>query len=58
MTIPAEPDYRCPGCNTVSSLVIGPEQAFCTNEDGCAIVMFDPSLPDGGLSQQAKMINL
>jgi hypothetical protein len=28
------------------------EQAFCTNND-CRIVTFDPSLPDGGLSQAA-----
>lgn len=51
------PYYRCPGCDTPSGLVVGPGQAFRTNEGDCRVVMFDPSLPDGGLSQ-ATVINL
>lgn len=47
----AQPDYRCPGCNTESRLIIGPEQAFCMNETGCSVLSFNPSLPDGGLSE-------
>jgi hypothetical protein len=50
-------DYRCPGCNTEAELVIGPTQASCTNENGCNIFTFDPSLPDGGLSE-ASVIDL
>lgn len=46
-----EPDYRCPGCNTLSRMVMGPEQAFCTNETSCKVISFNPSLPDGGLAQ-------
>jgi hypothetical protein len=45
-----KPNYHCPVCNTESQLVIGPTQAFCTNVDGCLVVMFNPSLPDGGMS--------
>lgn len=52
-----EPDYRCPGCNTESTMVIGPEQALCTNEVDCRVVTFNPSLPDGGLSQ-AQVVDL
>lgn len=51
------PDYRCPGCDTAAGLVISPVQAFCGNEDSCRIITFNPSLPDGGLSQ-AAVINL
>ncbi|MGH3824130.1 MAG: hypothetical protein ACRDRA_15065, partial [Pseudonocardiaceae bacterium] len=51
------PDYRCPSCNTESQLIMGPEQAFCTNEHGCRVFSFNPSLADGGLSQ-AKVIDL
>jgi len=35
-------------------MVIGPEQAFCTNvgnDNKCNVINFNPSLPDGGLSQ-------
>lgn len=30
-------------------MILGPTQAVCTNETGCDVLMFDPSLPDGGL---------
>ena len=45
----SRPNYHCPMCHSLSELVINPEQAFCTN-DGCNVVMFNPSLPDGGMS--------
>jgi hypothetical protein len=45
-----KPNYHCPICGTLSTLIIGPEQAFCTNLEGCNVVTFNPSLPDGGLS--------
>jgi hypothetical protein len=51
------PDYHCPGCSTLSQMIMGPEQAFCTNETSCRIMWFNPSLPDGGLSQ-AKVVDL
>lgn len=44
-------NFRCPICGTESELVLGPTQAFCTQTDPeCRVVMFNPSLPDGGLS--------
>ncbi len=43
------PNYRCPLCETPSELIIGPTQAFCTNDD-CLALTFNPSLPDRGLS--------
>lgn len=46
-----KPDYHCPICGQLSELIIGPEQAFCTNTEGCDVLSFDPSLPDKGLSQ-------
>lgn len=39
----------CPVCGTASGMVLGPTQAFCTADD-CAVLMFNPSLPDGGMS--------
>lgn len=53
----ALPDYRCPGCNTPSGLIMDATQAFCTKETGCSVFTFNPSLPDGGLSQ-ASVIDL
>lgn len=47
-------NYHCPLCGHLSNLVINPEQAVCTTDD-CPVVMFNPSLPDGGLSK-AKQI--
>lgn len=32
MSTESAPDYRCPGCNAPSGLIVGPTQAFCTNE--------------------------
>lgn len=52
-----EPDYRCPGCNEESTLILGPGQAFCTNDKDCRVFSFNPSLPDGGLSK-ATVIDL
>ena len=51
------PDYYCPLCGQLSTLIIGPEQAFCTNTDGCNVFTFNPSLPDGGLSL-AQLIDI
>lgn len=31
-------------------MIIGPEQAFCTNQETCNVLTFNPSLPDGGLA--------
>ncbi|MGH3834205.1 MAG: hypothetical protein ACRDSF_00655 [Pseudonocardiaceae bacterium] len=55
MTTP--PEYRCPVCDTPSELVAGPRQAFCTNEHGCSVVMWNPSFPDGGPSE-ATVVDL
>jgi hypothetical protein len=52
-----KPNYHCPICGTLSTLIIGPEQAFCTNLEGCNVITFNPSLADGGLSN-AKFIDL
>jgi hypothetical protein len=30
-------------------MIVGPRQAFCTDET-CRVLIFDPSLLDGGLS--------
>lgn len=43
-------DAVCPVCDTPSTMVLNAEQALCTNRSGCAVLMFNPSLPDGGLS--------
>lgn len=45
------PHYRCPACRVPSGMVIGDTQAICTNDEGCNVVTFNPSLPDGGLSK-------
>jgi hypothetical protein len=42
-------DYRCPECGREARLVIGPTQAVC-GTDGCEVLTFNPSLPDGGRS--------
>lgn len=40
--------YDCPVCGQPARLaLVG--QAFCSNET-CAVISFNPSLPDGGLS--------
>jgi hypothetical protein len=47
---PNKPEnYRCPLCREFPELIMNPEQATCTNDD-CRVFMFNPSLPDGGLS--------
>lgn len=51
------PDFRCPVCNTLSSLIVGPGQAFCTNDVDCRVLSFNPRLPDGGL-RHATVVNL
>jgi hypothetical protein len=51
------PDYRCPVCGTESGMAVSPRQAFCTNDDACSVLMFNPSLLDGGLSD-AQTVNL
>jgi hypothetical protein len=55
-------NYHCPFCGELSDLVMNPEQAFCTNtavgpdgNDICPVVMFNPSLPDGGLSETQQI---
>lgn len=50
-----EVDYRCPGCNTTSDFVVGPNQALCRNIN-CRILNFDPTLYDGGLSKGAVKV--
>jgi hypothetical protein len=47
----SEPNYHCPVCGQQSELILNPEQAFCTNTAGCKVIVFNPSLPDRGLSQ-------
>lgn len=44
------PDYHCPVCGTPSGMVVSSEQAFCTNEDNCRVLMFTPSMLDGGMN--------
>jgi len=46
----SEPNYHCPLCHTLARLVINTEQAVCSN-DNCPVITFNPSLPDGGMSQ-------
>jgi hypothetical protein len=43
-------NYHCPVCGTLSEMILGPTQAFCTNRESCKVLVFDPSLPDGGWS--------
>lgn len=45
------PNYHCPLCGTLSTLIISDEQAFCSNSESCNVISFNPSLPDGGISQ-------
>jgi hypothetical protein len=51
----SEPNYHCPVCGTLSTLIISSVQAFCTNTEGCMVLSFDPSLPDGGMSQMHEV---
>ena len=44
-----QPDYHCPVCGVRSELIMCDTQAFCRTE-GCKVICFNPSLPDGGLS--------
>lgn len=53
----SEPNFHCPKCHQPSSLIVGPTQAFCTNEQDCNVFSFNPSLPDGGMSD-ASVIDL
>jgi hypothetical protein len=50
-----DPNYHCPLCGTLSTLIISPLQAFCTNTEGCQVLLFNPSLPDGGMSDAAEV---
>lgn len=52
-----DPNFNCPVCGTPSKLIIDETQAFCTNLDGCSVLSFNPSLPDGGMSNP-QFINL
>lgn len=54
---PKKPNFNCPVCGTLSTLIIGPTQAFCTNSESCDVLCFDPSLADGGMSNP-NFINL
>lgn len=45
----APDDIRCPLCGAAAFMVLNPTQAFC-GDDECHVVMFNPSLPDGGMS--------
>jgi hypothetical protein len=42
-------NYHCPICETLSAMILGPEQAFCT-DDKCNVICWNPSLPDRGMS--------
>lgn len=42
--------YTCPICGTMSDLIIGEAQAFCSNTQ-CKVISFNPSLPDKGMSE-------
>lgn len=44
--------YDCPMCGWTARLIVGPTQALCSNPDdaACSVIMFNPSLPDGGMS--------
>ncbi len=45
------PNYHCPACGELAELIMGPTQAFCTNDEmKCRVISFNPSLPDGGMS--------
>lgn len=50
------PDYHCRACGTLSQLVLNDVQAFCTNTESCNVLIFNPSLPDGGMSDM-KLID-
>lgn len=50
------PDFRCPVCETLSGMVLNVNQAFCT-DDACHVLMFNPSSPDGGMSN-TKVVDL
>jgi hypothetical protein len=48
------PFPNCPKCAAPSALILNPEQAFCENPE-CNVVMFNPSLPDGGSSNPTEI---
>lgn len=50
---PEEDAVRCPACGVPTTVVLGDTQALCTNDAAdnfCHVIFFDPSLPDGGMS--------
>lgn len=49
------PNYHCPKCETLSALIVGPTQAFCTNDTSCNVFSFNPSLPDRGMSNPQEI---
>ena len=51
----SEPNFHCPKCHTRSQLIVGLTQAFCTNEADCNVFSFNPSLPDGGMSNPSEI---
>jgi hypothetical protein len=53
--VTSTPNVHCPVCGTGSELVIGATQALCTNDETCRVIFFNPSLPDGGLSNPSVL---
>lgn len=44
-------NFNCPACGVEARLIIGETQAVCSNDETCHVITFNPSLPDGGMSQ-------
>jgi hypothetical protein len=41
-------NFHCPACEHLATLALSEVQAMCGNEQ-CHVLMFNPSLPDGGM---------
>lgn len=53
----ALPHLKCPVCQQLPRMVIGPDQAVC-GTDTCEVLFFNPSQPDGGMSTAAHAVDL
>ena len=58
MTDPQQPvGLLCPNCNQAPSLVVGPTQVFCGNND-CNVLAWNPQLTLDELAADTKLVDL
>ncbi len=47
-------DPHCPICHVRSEMVVGPDQAFCTDPE-CPVMCFNPSDPEPDVSKYHRV---